>query len=182
MTFEVLANEGLSARYDSMASRVGPRINELRKQFIRESFSTIHQVEHRLELVAMVHGKEFINDSISVTVNSTWWALESNNKPIVWIVGGVENGKDYKSLSSLVSRKVKAIVCLGLDNRRIHDAYDDLGIPMVDTTSMEDAVQLAYLMSEKGDVILLSPVCASFDLFENYEERGIAFRKAVKQL
>ena len=112
MTFEILANEGLSARYESMAARVGPKINELRKQYIRESFCTIHQVEHRLEHVAMVQGKEFINDSISVTVNSTWWAMESNNKPIVWIVGGIENGKDYQSLGSLVSQKVKAIVCL----------------------------------------------------------------------
>lgn len=182
MTFEILANEGLSARYESMAARMGPKINELRKQYIRESFCTIHQVEHRLEHVAMVQGKEFINDSISVTVNSTWWAMESNNKPIVWIVGGIENGKDYQSLGSLVSQKVKAIVCLGLDNRRIHEAYDNLGIPMVDTNNMDDAVHQAYLMAQKGDLVLLSPACASFDLFENYEERGIAFRKAVKQL
>jgi UDP-N-acetylmuramoylalanine--D-glutamate ligase len=124
----------------------------------------------------------FINDSKSSNINATWFALESISRPVIWILGGVESGNDYTILRHLVQHNVRGIVCLGLDNSRIHEAFDELLLPMVDAVTMDEAVQVAYYMGNKGDVILLSPACASFDLFENFEERGKAFRKAVKNL
>jgi UDP-N-acetylmuramoylalanine--D-glutamate ligase len=182
MTLESLAKQGHATLYDSLAASIGPKIREIRKEFIQECFSGFQSVEHRLETVAVIHGMEFINDSKSSNINSTWFALENTHRPVVWIVGGVEAGNDYGIIRNLVRRKVKGIVCLGLNNERIHEAFDELGLPMTDVTSMEGAVQSAYYMGEVGDIILLSPACASFDLFENYEERGKAFRKAVKNL
>ncbi len=182
MIYETLATEGKSTRYDWLAATIGPKIREIRKKYIMESFCGFQQFEHRLEFVAMIQGMEFINDSKSSTINATWFALENFNKPVVWIVGGVEIGNDYSIVYPQVSAKVKAIICLGKDNRRIHEAFTPLGIPITNTASMEEAVQQAYIMGEKGDVILLSPACASFDLFGNFEERGKAFRKAVKNL
>jgi UDP-N-acetylmuramoylalanine--D-glutamate ligase len=132
--------------------------------------------------VAIIHGMEFINDSISSNINATWFALENILRPVVWIVGGVESGNDYSILRHLVRKNVKGIICLGLDNSRIHQAFDELQLPMADVVTMDEAVQAAYYMGDKGYVVLLSPACASFDLFENYEERGKAFRKAVKNL
>jgi len=182
MTLEALAKQGHATVYDTLAATIGPRIREIRKEFIKESFSDFQQVEHRMEVVAIIHGMEFINDSKSSNINATWFALESINKPIIWILGGVESGNNYNTLQPIVRKMVKGIVCLGLDNRRIHQAFDELGIQTADTLTMEEAVQSAYYMGAKGDVVLLSPACASFDLFENYEERGKAFRKSVKNL
>jgi UDP-N-acetylmuramoylalanine--D-glutamate ligase len=182
MTFEALAKQGKINMYASLAASVGPKIRDIRKETIKESFYGLQQVEHRMELVAMIQGMQFINDSKSSNINSTWYALEEFNRPVIWIVGGVENNNDYSVVYPLVRQHVKSIICLGVDNRRLHAAFSDLEIPMTDTTSMEEAVQKAYLMGQKGDVILLSPACASFDLFVNYEERGKAFRKAVKNL
>jgi UDP-N-acetylmuramoylalanine--D-glutamate ligase len=182
MTLEALARQGQSTVYDTLAATIGSRIGELRKPLIHDSLTGLEHLEHRLETVAVIHGMEFINDSKSSNINATWFALENMNKPVVWIVGGVESGNDYSILYSLVTSKVKGIVCLGRDNRRIHEAFEDLGITMADATSMEDALQIAYFLGKKGDAVLLSPACASFDLFSNYEERGNAFRKCVKNL
>jgi UDP-N-acetylmuramoylalanine--D-glutamate ligase len=182
MTLEALAKQGQANVYDTLAATVGTRIRELRKQFIQDSMTGLENVEHRLERVAIIHGMEFINDSKSSNINATWFALESMTRPVVWIVGGVENGNDYSVLRELVAKKVKGIVCLGLDNRRIHKAFAETGIKRADARTMEDALQIAYFMGKKGDAILLSPACPSFDLFSNYEERGNAFRRCVKNL
>ena len=182
MTLETLAKQGQTTVYDSLAASIGPKIRDIRKQLIKDSFIAFHQAEHQHEMVAIIHGMEFINDSKSSNINATWFALENNLRPVIWIVGGVDNGNNYSIVYPYVRRNVKGIICLGLDNSRIHSAFDELEIPMVDALTMDDAVQAAYYMGTKGDVILLSPACASFDLFENYEERGKAFRKAVKNL
>jgi UDP-N-acetylmuramoylalanine--D-glutamate ligase len=182
MTLEALAKQGQTTVYDSLVASIGPKIRDLRKESIKESFNGFQQVEHRLELVAIIHGMEFINDSKSSNINGTWYALESTSRPVIWIAGGVDTGNDYSVLHHLVRTNVKGIVCLGLDNRHIHEAFDDLGLQMADVTTMEDAVEAAYYMGNTGDAVLLSPACASFDLFENYEERGKAFRKYVKNL
>jgi UDP-N-acetylmuramoylalanine--D-glutamate ligase len=125
---------------------------------------------------------EFINDSRSSNLNAAWYALESTSRPVIWIAGGLDSGNDYSMITSLVKRKVKGIVCLGLDVRRLHSAFDHLDIPMADASDMESAVLAAYYMGRTGYQILLSPACPSFDLFTNYEERGEAFRKAVKNI
>ena len=182
MTFEALAKQGQTTVYDSLVASIGPKVREIRKESIKESFYGFQQMEHRLEPVAVIHGIEFINDSKSSSANGTWFALESTLRPVIWIVGGVDSGNDYAMLYPLVRRHVKGIVCLGLDTSRIHEAFDELDRPMVDVLTMEEAVQSAYYMGTRGDVVLLSPACASFDLFESYEERGKAFRKSVKNL
>ena len=182
MTFEALAKQGQTTIYDSLAASIGPKIREIRKDFIKESFYGLQQVEHRLELVANIKGMEFINDSKSSTLNSTWFALENTSRPIIWIVGGVDVGNDYSMLRHLVRTKVKGIVCLGADTSRIAKAYGELDIPMAIALSMEEAVQAAYYMGNIGDAVLLSPACPSFDMFENYEQRGESFRTSVKNL
>jgi len=182
MTLEALAKQGQTTIYDSLVATIGPKIREIRKESIKDSFTDFQHIDHRLESVGIIHGMEFINDSKSSNLNSTWFALESMNRPVIWIVGGVDNGNDYSTLRPLVDHKVKAMVYLGLDNRRIHETFNELEIPWVDAITMEEAVQAAYYMGVKGDVVLLSPACASFDLFENFEERGKAFRKSVKNL
>lgn len=139
-------------------------------------------VEHRLERFLKVHGIEFINDSKATNINSTWYALESMSQPTVWIVGGIDKGNNYSELYELVKSKVKAIVCLGTDNSKIIEAFKGLGIDMVETLSMEDAVRSAYYLAKNGDTVLLSPACASFDLFENYEDRGRQFKNSVRDL
>jgi len=139
-------------------------------------------VEHRLERFLKVHGIEFINDSKATNVNSTWYALESMNNQVVWIAGGVDKGNDYSMLNDLVREKVKAIVCLGVDNSKIHKAFDGVVHNIIDTTSMAEAVKSAYYLARNGDVVLLSPACASFDLFENYEDRGHQFKQEVRNL
>jgi UDP-N-acetylmuramoylalanine--D-glutamate ligase len=182
MTFESLAQQGQTTVYESLAASIGPKIRGIRKQYIKESFYGFQHAEHRLETVATIRDMEFINDSKSSTLNSTWFALENTPRPIIWIVGGVEPGNDYTFLRQLVRTKVKAIICLGLDTSRIQETFSELNIPMLHTQSMDEAVENAYYMGDHGDAVLLSPACPSFDLYENYEERGKAFRKAVKNL
>ena len=182
MSIHELALQGRHNVYNSMAAAIAARVLELRNDVVRESLSDFQNVEHRLERVATVHGIEFINDSKATNVNSAWYALESMDRPVIWVAGGVDKGNDYTSLRELVKAKVKAIVCLGKDNAKLHKAFGDLVANMVDTESAEQAVQAAYGLAEAGDAVLLSPACASFDLFENYEERGRRFKAAVKAL
>lgn len=182
MTIQELALQGKHNIYNSMAAGIAARIVEIRKDVIRESLADFHNVEHRLEFVAKVHGIEFINDSKATNVNSTWYALESMQQPVIWIVGGVDKGNDYSVLADLVKEKVKAIVCLGTDNKKIKKAFADIVPTIVETGSAREAVYQGYRMGKQGDVVLLSPCCASFDLFENYEDRGRQFKQAVRAL
>ncbi len=182
MSIHELALQGKHNLYNTMAAGIASRILDLRKEIIRDSMSDFKNVEHRLETVATIHGIEFINDSKATNVNSTWYALESQSKPLIWIVGGVDKGNDYSQLSALVKEKVKAIICLGKSNQKIVDAFQ-ADIQVIETAvSAEDAVRKAYEIGRTGDVVLLSPACASFDLFENYEDRGQQFKKAVRAL
>ncbi|MBI5218567.1 MAG: UDP-N-acetylmuramoyl-L-alanine--D-glutamate ligase [Bacteroidia bacterium] len=182
MTIHELALQGRHNTYNSMAAAITSQILMIRKDLIRESLMDFQSVEHRLEPVVMVHGIEFINDSKATNVNSTWYALECMSKPVIWIVGGQDKGNDYAILMDLVKTKVKAIICLGIDNSKIRQAFEPLGKKMVDVTSMDDAVISAYRLAKKNDVILLSPCCASFDLFENFEDRGRQFKHCVREL
>jgi len=182
MTIHELALQGRHNTYNSMAASIGSQIINIRKNVIRESLMEFKGVEHRLEQVIMVHGVEFINDSKATNINSTWYALESMKKPIVWIVGGQDKGNDYSMLLDLVKDKVKAIICLGIDNSKIIASFKPLGKTMVEAKSMTDAIAACYKLAKKGDVVLLSPACASFDLFENYEDRGRQFKKCVREL
>lgn len=176
-----LALQGKHNQYNSMAAGIAARVFEIRKDVVRESLMDFENIEHRLEFVAKVHGIEFINDSKATNVNSTWYALESMSNPVVWIVGGVDKGNDYTMLEELVRTRVKAIVCLGKDNAKIHKAFNGI-VNIVDAGSAVEAVKAAYLLGKKGDTVLLSPACASFDLFENYEDRGRQFKTAVREL
>ncbi len=182
MTLEQLALQGKHNAYNSLASGIAAHLLEIRKETIKQSLSDFQNIAHRLEYVASIHGIKFINDSKATNINSTWYALEYVEKPIVWIAGGVDKGNDYDLLKPLVAEKVKAIVCLGLDNRHLHKAFEGLVDQMIDTESAREAVATAYYMAQKGDTVLLSPACASFDLFEDYEDRGNQFKAAVKEL
>ena len=182
MSIHDLALKGKHNAQNSLASGIASRILEIRKSAVRESLSDFVNVEHRLEFVAKVHGIEFINDSKATNINSTWFALESMDNPTVWIVGGVDKGNDYEELAALVTDKVKAIICLGKDNRKIIEAFQDKAENIVETSSILEAVAYGYRFAKKGETVLLSPACASFDLFENYEERGNEFKKAVRSL
>ncbi len=182
MSILELALQGRHNVYNSMAAGIVGRVMDLRNDTIRESLSDFQNVEHRLEKLGTVNGIEFINDSKATNVNSTWYALECMEKPVILILGGTDKGNDYSSLRELVKQKVKAIVCLGLENEKIHAAFGDLVKVFVDTNTAAKAVQESYDLAEQGDVVLLSPACASFDLFENYEERGRKFKAAVKAL
>ena len=182
MTIYELALQGKHNLYNSMAAGIAGSILRLRKEGIRECLSDFQGVEHRLERFLRVHNIEFINDSKATNVNSVWYALESMNTPVVWIVGGVDKGNDYSMLFDLVKQKVKAIVCIGRDNHKIIKSFDGIVGEIIDTKSMEEAVRSAYFLAEKGDTVLLSPACASFDLFRNYEERGRKFKEAVRNL
>jgi len=177
-----LSLEGKHNQYNSLAAGIASFVSNIRKEVIRESLSDFDAVEHRLERVLKIRGIEFINDSKATNVNSTWYALETVKKPIIWIVGGVDKGNDYSELELLVKEKVKAIVCLGIDNTKIIKAFEHLNIPIFDTKNMEEAVHTAYKNGVPGDVVLLSPACASFDLFQNYEDRGRKFKNAVRDL
>jgi UDP-N-acetylmuramoylalanine--D-glutamate ligase len=177
-----LTLQGKHNTYNSMAAGIAGMILEIRNEQLRESLADFKGVEHRLERFLKVHGIEFINDSKATNVNSTWYALESADKPIVWIAGGVDKGNDYSMLKKLVKDKVKAIVCLGKDNRKLHDAFEGVVKNMVDASSMDEAVKAAYYLARNGDTVLLSPACASFDLFENYEDRGTQFKQKVRNL
>lgn len=182
MSLHELALQGNHNAYNSMAAGIAARVLEIRKELVRESLGDFQNIEHRLEFVARVHGITFINDSKATNINSTWYALESFDQPIIWIVGGVDKGNDYLALKPLVKNKVKGIICLGVDNSKIIDAFSDLFHYIPEVQSAEDAVRAAYQMGEKDDVVVLSPACASFDLFENYEDRGHQFKSAVKAL
>jgi UDP-N-acetylmuramoylalanine--D-glutamate ligase len=182
MTINDLALQGKHNLYNSMAAGIVAKVFELRNETIRESMGNFRNIEHRLEFVAKISGISFINDSKATNVNSTWYALESMTSNVVLILGGVDKGNDYNMLKDLVKQKVKAIVCLGKDNRRIHEAFDDLTPIIVNTFSAQEAAQVAYHLAKKGDTVLLSPACASFDLFKNYEDRGRQFKQAVKEL
>jgi UDP-N-acetylmuramoylalanine--D-glutamate ligase len=182
MSIYDFALKGKHNQYNTMAAGIAAATLGIRKDKIREAVTTFSSLEHRMEPVATVRGVEFINDSKATNVNSTWYALESMNKPTVLIMGGTDKGNDYTLIEELIKEKVKAIVCMGVDNAKIHEAFGNMVPVMVDTTSAEEAVQKAFSLSEKGDVVLLSPACASFDLFKNYEDRGAQFKSAVKDL
>ncbi len=177
-----LTVKGRHNQYNSMAAGISGRIAHIRKEKIRESFESFEGLEHRLEYVATVRGIEFVNDSKGTNVNSVWFALESMTKPVILMLGGVDKGNDYTEILGLVREKVKAIVCLGTHNQPIHDFFENIVPQIVDTTSAKDAVLAAYALADKGDVVLLSPACASFDLFKNYEDRGQQFKEAVRNL
>jgi UDP-N-acetylmuramoylalanine--D-glutamate ligase len=182
MSILELSLQGKHNTYNSMAAGIASMVLEIRNEQLRESLSNFTGVEHRLERFLKVHGIEFINDSKATNVNSTWYALESLRKPIVWIAGGVDKGNDYTMLKGLAKEKVKAIVCLGKDNQKIHEAFKGVVKNIVDVSSMDEAVKAAYYLSRNGDTVLLSPACASFDLFENYEDRGTQFKQKVRNL
>jgi len=182
MTIHDLALKGRHNTYNSMAAAITGKVLNIRKETIRESLTDFHGVEHRLEPVIMVAGINFINDSKATNVNSTWYALECMKSGVIWIAGGIDKGNDYSELNSMVKEKVKAIVCLGKDNSKIISAFTDKVPTIVETTSMEEAVRAAYYLAHKGDTVLLSPACASFDLFNNYEDRGHQFKMAVRNL
>ena len=182
MTIEKLALQGKHNVYNSMAGGIAARLQDLRKETIKNCLSDFQTLEHRLEKVAEVRGVEFINDSKATNVNSAWFALESMNKPVIWIAGGVDKGNDYSSLMELVHDKVKAIVCLGKDNTKIHETFGSMVDTIIDTEVASEAVLSAFYLGLPGDTVLLSPACASFDLFENYEDRGDKFKRAVHDL
>ena len=182
MPISTLAVKGKHNVKNTMAATMAAQLLQIRKEAIKESLSNFEGVEHRLENVAKVKGVEYINDSKATNINATFYALECMNRQTVWIVGGVDKGNDYSDLLPLVREKVKAIVCLGLDNQKIKDMFGNVVDIVVETAGAEEAVKVAHKLSENGDAVLLSPACASFDLFENYEDRGRQFKDAVRNL
>jgi UDP-N-acetylmuramoylalanine--D-glutamate ligase len=182
MSIYDFALKGIHNQYNTMAAGIASATVGIRKEKIREAIQSFEALEHRMEYVSTVRGVEFINDSKATNVNSTWYALESMEKPTILILGGVDKGNDYSLIRDLVKEKVKAIVCMGTDNRKIHEAFQNDVALMVNTESAEEAVKAAFHFATKGDVILLSPACASFDLFKNYEDRGRQFKEAVRDL
>ncbi len=182
MKLDELALQGKHNAYNSMAAGIASRLLEIRKETIKQCLSDFQNIEHRLERVANIHGIEFINDSKATNVNSTWYALESMQKPVIWIVGGLDKGNDYSPLKNLIKAKVKAIICLGIDNKKLYSAFADLVPTIAETQDMKEAVDIAYHLGVPDDVVLLSPACASFDLFENYKDRGNQFKTAVQML
>ena len=182
MSIHDLALKGKHNTQNSLASGIASRILEIRKDVVRESLEDFTNVEHRLEFVAKVNGIEFINDSKATNVNSTWFALESMEHPTVWIVGGVDKGNDYSELMQLVKDKVKSIICLGVDNQKLIEAFTGVVETIVEARSALEAVAYGYRLAKKDETVLLSPACASFDLFENYEDRGNKFKEAVRSL
>ncbi len=182
MTIHELALQGRHNLNNSMAAGISGMVLKLRKDDIRECLSDFQGVEHRLERFMRVHEIEFINDSKATNINSVWYALESMSTKVVWLVGGTDKGNDYSQLYDLVKEKVKAIVCIGVDNSKIIAAFKNMGIEIVESESMEEAVRSSYFLASKGDSVLLSPACASFDRFKNYEDRGRQFKEAVRNL
>jgi UDP-N-acetylmuramoylalanine--D-glutamate ligase len=182
METETMALEGQHNMKNAMAATSVAKLMKIRNKTIRESLSNFQGVEHRLEKVLKIQNVQYINDSKATNVNATFFALDSMNTPTVWIVGGVDKGNDYNELMSLVREKVKAIICLGVDNKKIIDVFGNVVDIMIEVTNMEDAVKMAQRLTEKGDTVLLSPACASFDLFLNYEDRGNQFKQAVRNL
>lgn len=182
MPINELSLEGKHNVKNAMAATAVAQLMRIRKDTIRESLSNFQGVEHRLEKVLKIQNVQYVNDSKATNTNATFFALDSMTTPTVWIVGGVDKGNDYDELMSLVREKVKAIICLGVDNHKIMNAFSNVVDVMVETTNMTEAVRIAQSLAEKGDTVLLSPACASFDLFENYEERGKQFKAAVQNL
>ena len=182
MSIHDLALKGKHNTQNSLAAGIAARIVEIRKDIVRQSLEDFVNVEHRLEFVAKINGVEFINDSKATNINSTWFALESMEKPTVWIVGGVDKGNDYDELITLVDEKVKAIICLGENNEKIKEAFQSKVETLVEARSAVEAVAYAYRLARKNESVLLSPACASFDLFESYEDRGNQFKQAVRML
>ena len=182
METEYIALEGKHNMKNAMAATSVAKLMKIRNATIRESLSNFQGVEHRLEKVLKIQNVQYINDSKATNVNAAFYALDSMNTPTVWIVGGVDKGNDYNELMSLVREKVKAIICLGVDNKKIIDVFGNVVDIMVEVSNMEDAVKMAQRLTEKGDTVLLSPACASFDLFENYEDRGNQFKHSVRNL
>jgi len=182
MSEDILALEGQHNVKNTMAASMAAMLVKVRKETIRNSIQSFQGVPHRLEKVLKINHVEYINDSKATNVNATYYALDGIKRPIVWIVGGVDKGNDYSELMPLVREKVKAIVCLGVDNAKLLDAFGNVIDLMVETYSMQEAVKVAYKVAERGDAVLLSPACASFDLFKNYEDRGDQFKNAVKNL
>lgn len=182
MFLQELALGGKHNIYNSMAAAIAAKAMDITNSDIREGLATFQAVEHRLEKVMSIRDVLYINDSKATNVDAAWYALECQTRPVVWIVGGTDKGNDYSSLVPLVKEKVKAIICMGLDNGKIHDAFEDVVSKMYDVTSAQDAVKTAHKIAQSGDVVLLSPCCASFDLFKNYEDRGRQFKEAVKNL
>ncbi len=177
---EILAQQGVVSR--SMAESVSMRIKDMRKRAIQESFQDFGHAGHRLEYVATVRGVDYLDDAKACNLNSTWFALETMKRPVIWIAGGQGKDTDWNAMKDLVSRKVKHLICVGVDNKALHTAYGDLFPDMVEADSMMAAVQAAYLLANEGEVVLLSPACPSFDLFESYQDKGLQFKKAVCEL
>lgn len=182
MNYDQLTIGGKHNTYNSMAAAILANSLMIRNEVIRESLMDFKNVEHRLESVARVKGMDFINDSKATNVNSVWYALESMDTPVIWIAGGVDKGNDYSILEKLVADKVRILICLGKNNIKLHQAFGKHVDLIVNTTSAEEAVKMAYNLGRNGETVLLSPACASFDLFENYEDRGQQFKRAVKNL
>ena len=182
MSIYDFALKGRHNCYNAMAAGIAGTTLGLRKEKIREALQTFETLEHRMEPVSVIKGVEYINDSKATNINSTWYALENIKKPVVLILGGIDKGNDYSLIEDLVKEKVKAIICLGVNNDKIHKAFKDKVPIIIDTTSAQAAVQASYRIAQKGDVVLLSPACASFDLFRNYEDRGTQFKNAVKNI
>ena len=185
-TFSMLTNEitikGKHNQYNSLAAGLAARHEEIRDEVLREAFMTFKSIPHRLESVLNIQGVEYINDSKATNVNSAWYALESMEKDVIWIAGGVDKGNDYESLMPLVKKRVKALVCLGDDNLKLQSTFSGVIDVIISTNNMKDAVQSASQLADKGDAVLLSPCCASFDLFQNYEDRGDQFKECVRNL
>ncbi len=182
MYLQELALGGKHNIYNSMAAAIAAKAMDIDNSLIREGLATFQAVEHRLEKVLSIRDVLYINDSKATNVDAAWYALECQTKPVVWIVGGTDKGNDYSSLLPLAKEKVKAIICMGLDNKKIHDSFESIVPEMHDVTSAKDAVKVASEIAKAGDVVLLSPCCASFDLFKNYEDRGKQFKDAVRNL
>jgi UDP-N-acetylmuramoylalanine--D-glutamate ligase len=182
MSIYDFALKGKHNAYNTMAASIAATTLGIRKEKIREAVSNFHSLEHRMEFVATVRGVDFINDSKATNVNSTWYALESMQKNTVLILGGVDKGNDYELIADLVKEKVKAIVCMGTDNKKIIEFFKDKVSTIVEVDTAKKAVNASFKLAEKGDLVLMSPACASFDLFKNYEDRGRQFKESVKEL
>ena len=182
MYLQELALGGKHNIYNSMAAAIAAKAMDIDNAVIRNGLATFQAVEHRLEKVLSIRDVLYINDSKATNVDAAWYALECQTRPVIWIVGGTDKGNDYSSLLELAREKVKAIICMGVDNAKIHAAFEGVVPHMCDVTSAQDAVKMADSLASAGDVVLLSPCCASFDLFKNYEDRGRQFKEAVRNL
>ena len=182
MELEELSLTGKHHLYNSMAAGISANVAGIRKETIREALKTFAGVEHRLEKVAKVNGVEYINDSKATNVNSCWYALQSMKSKTILILGGKDKGNDYTEIADLVREKCVGLIYMGLHNEKLHDFFDPFGLPVADVQSMQDAVDAAYRMAQKGEAVLLSPCCASFDLFKSYEDRGEQFKECVRKL